>query len=268
MGKLNIPERLQYTFDKADGEGRLQLRCAYENAKLRGQGIFTFSLPSGKTCPGAHLCHSFVQRDAKNPEKVSVIDGGSQEFRCFEVSTEARYSKTVLYQREINEALLRSCENSTERMAVMIYEALPPMLRTMRIHVGGDFFSQAYFDAWLSVAFELPRVKFYAYTKSLPMWVSRLGSLPRNLMLNASRGGKWDHMIALHKLKSVRVVKHPNEAFIEGLEIDHDDSHAHTGTESFALLLHGVGQKGSEHNRAIRRLKKEKIKFSYGQEQY
>jgi hypothetical protein len=39
------------------------------------------------------------------------------------------------------------------------------------------------------------------------------------------------------------------------LEIDHDDSHAYGGTESFALLLHGQQQKGSQAAKSLSALR-------------
>lgn len=136
----------------------------------------------------------------------------------------------------------------------------------MRIHVGGDFFSQAYFDAWTTVARRRPQVKFYAYTKSLQYWTERLDIVPANMVLTASRGGKYDHLIDRFGLKSVVVLHHPDEAAAMRLEIDHDDTHAQTGTESFALLIHGGQRAGSKAAEAVQRLRQEGVKHAYGRE--
>ena len=47
------------------------------------------------------------------------------------------------------------------------------------------------------------------------------------------------------------------EAIDKGLEIDHDDSHAAFGKESFALLLHGTQPKGSAASQALSLLRKQ-----------
>ena len=60
-------------------------------------------------------------------------------------------------------------------MAAVILGSLSPCAGVVRVHDSGDFFSQEYFDAWLEVARGRPRTRFYAYTKSLPFWVARLG---------------------------------------------------------------------------------------------
>jgi hypothetical protein len=107
---------------------------------------------------------------------------------------------------------------------------------------------------------------FYAYTKSLNYWQDNLTQIPENFVLTASRGGRLDHMIDQHNLRESKVVFSEAEAEALGYEIDHTDEHAaipEIRDESFALLIHGVQPKGSEASAAIKRLKQEKVKFSY-----
>ena len=59
---------------------------------------------------------------------------------------------------------------------------------------------------------------------------------------------------------------HPDHAKRMGLEIDHDDSLAMYGKESFALLLHGTQPAKSEASEAISKMRKENIKFSYSKQ--
>ena len=110
-------------------------------------------------------------------------------------------------------------------------------------------FSHKYFMAWIKVAERNPTVLFYAYTKSLTYWVRSRNLVPGNLVLTASYGGRDDHLIAEHGLRSAKVVFSVAEAEKLGLEIDHDDSHACDPTKAnqdFALLIHGVQPKGSK----------------------
>lgn len=81
-------------------------------------------------------------------------------------------------------------------------------------------------------------------------------ALPENLILTASRGGKYDELIDLHGWKEALVVYSEQEAIDKGLEIDHDDSHAAYGKENFALLLHGVQPKGSVAGEALKQIKR------------
>jgi hypothetical protein len=98
---------------------------------------------------------------------------------------------------------------------------------------------------------------FYAYTKALPFWISRMNEIPSNFKLNASKGGKRDDLIKEHNLKEAVVVYSEKQAEELGLEIDHDDTHAYKGDVSFALLIHGSQPKGSEASNALKDLKKE-----------
>jgi hypothetical protein len=121
-------------------------------------------------------------------------------------------------------------------------------------------FSLAYMGAWLDVATARPNVIFYAYTKSIHHW-EKVGALPPNLQFTGSDGGRFDAKLGDRK-RSV-VVFHPDEADALDLEIDHDDTHAAIGSESFALLIHGTQPKGSAAAAAKKRLTAEKVQFSY-----
>lgn len=213
------------------------LKFSQGNAKL-GKNIFTFSLPSGFSCPHALDCLSKAHK-----ETGKITDGKKTSFRCFSASQEALYTP-VRKQRWHNFDTLKGMNAS--QMADHIFLSLPSKADMVRIHVGGDFFSQIYFDAWIQVARLLPEVTFYAYTKSLPYWVARLGSIPSNLILTASRGGRRDDLIDSYTLREARVVFSVEEAESLGLEIDHDDSHAYQNGPSFALLIHGTQPKGSK----------------------
>jgi hypothetical protein len=131
-------------------------------------------------------------------------------------------------------------------MACAIADAMPNNLGICRIHVAGDFFNQKYFRAWHLIAEWYPDRLFYAYTKSLSWWVEDRDSLPDNLVLTASRGGRLDFMIDEFNLRESKVVFSEAEAEALGYEIDHTDELAaipEIRDESFAL--------------------KEKVKFSY-----
>jgi hypothetical protein len=222
------------------------LKFSRGNAKL-GKSIYTFSLPSGHSCPNALECLS--KSDRANGK---IKDGPHTRFRCFSASQEALYG-TVRNQRWHNFEALKGL--TSEQMQSLIFLSIPSKARMVRIHVGGDFFSQAYFDAWVEVARMLPNVTFYAYTKSLPYWVSRIHKIPSNLILTASRGGRRDEMIKTYGLREAVVVFSVEEAEKLGLPIDHDDSHAYTQGGSFALLIHGTQPSGSDAGKAKSKLK-------------
>jgi hypothetical protein len=109
-------------------------------------------------------------------------------------------------------------------MAELILASLTPYAGVVRIHDSGDFYSQDHFDSWCEVARRRPWTRLYGYSKSLPFWVAQLGDVPANLVLTASRGGRYDHLIDKHQLRYAQAVFSEREAEELGLAIDHDDA--------------------------------------------
>jgi Gene product 88 len=208
----------------------LKLKFGRGNAKLSNK-IYTFSLPAGHSCPGALKC--FAKADQQTGK---LQDGTSQAFRCFAAGDESRYPNVRRMRWHNLDALMGK---SREEMATLILESLPTDAKIVRLHVSGDFFSEAYFLAWMDVAKAKPDILFYTYTKSLLTWLRHRLSVRANFKLTASEGGKHDALIQSESLKFAKVVFSFEEAQALGLEIDHDDSHAYASDQSFALLLHG-----------------------------
>ncbi|MBC8395092.1 MAG: hypothetical protein H8E05_00180 [Bacteroidetes bacterium] len=231
------------------------LKFGEPNAKLKALAkklnvkLKTFSLPSGWTCPAAKECLSKANR-----ETGKIQDGPDTKFRCFQASAEAVYPslrKAVWHNFDL---IKKASKDGVEAVADLICESLPKKFDVMRVHVGGDYFSKKYLQAWVIVATRNPGKLFYSYSKSLHFFADV--ARPENLVLTASRGGKYDELIDLHGWKEALVVYSEEEAAQKGLEIDHDDSHAAFGAKSFALLLHGTQPKGSEASTALSALRK------------
>ena len=226
------------------------LKFSNGNAKLKRRLIF--SLPAGKTCPGASICKSFaIVSDGKR----KIQDGKDTIFRCFAASSEVQYD--AVFQSRANNLELLVNASSVDEMADLIESSLQKQRKNekiVRIHESGDFFSLAYLNAWIKVSERNPDIKFYCYSKSLYYFVET--DLPDNFYLTASKGGIYDHLIdqGLFPRYSV-VVKTEEEAEALGLEIDHDDSHCF-GDKPFALLVHGTQPKGSDWGKAIRERRK------------
>lgn len=240
VNKMNYPKLVF-------GEGNAKLDHLAEKYNTR---VFTFSLMSGHTCPYAKDCHSKAVFDGI---KWGIQDGPYTQFRCFSASQEVLFP-AVRESRIANGIVL---EYAAQQMGdikagELLIKNMPAKAGIVRIHVGGDFATQNYFDAWCYVANKMPHIKFYAYTKALPFWVKRLGKIPSNLVLTASYGGYRDDLIAKHNLRFAKVVFSEVEA--GNLPIDHDDSHAVENGPSFALLIHGVQPAGSDAGKAVREL--------------
>lgn len=242
------------------------LKFGKANAKLKALQakygkVYTLSLLSGHTCPFAKECYS---KAFESNGSLKIVDGPDTQFRCFSASNEVTFPG-VYQSRKHNTDLIKSCGNDIGKMVDMIESALPKDAKVIRVHVAGDMMTLNYMKAWLKVAANNPNIIFYSYTKSLPLLQKCLEAklVPKNYKFTMSRGGKRDDLIPVlkkkYKMKEAKVVFHPSET---KLEIDHDDSHA-IGDKDFSLLLHGTMPKGSKAADAIKRMKKENIKFSY-----
>lgn len=242
------------------------LKFAARNNKL--DDIITFSMPAGHSCPFAKDCRSCTTLKTARSTNTSNVnhkfsgfgiqDGPDTQFRCFTAIDEvlrpgvraARWHNFLTLLHILTKGKLATIE--------LIERSLPVanLGKPTRVHISGDFFTQKYFDAWMDVARRNPERLFYAYTKALPLWVKRLGTIPKNFKLTASYGGTHDHLIKEHGLKFAKVVKSVQEAKMSGLPIDHDDSHAYAGDKSFALLVHGQQPAGTIWAQAWTALKK------------
>lgn len=233
-----------------------QLRWNLGNVKLPTR-VHHFSLPSGHSCPAALECLSKADETTGK-----ITDGNNTLFRCYAATQEARHSH-VRKLRWTNFTLLRN--KSRKQMFIMLMASLRPHVDRyiknhdqqpiIRAHVGGDFFNQSYFLAWLDLARVFAPAWFYAYTKRIDLWVKHKNVIPPNFELNASYGGKHDKLIEQHNLKSAQVVYSYDEAKQKRLEIDHDDSHAYKRGPSFAQLIHGTQPAGSDASKALTLLK-------------
>src|SRR4051812_12153855 len=111
------------------------------NRKLGGRLIWGFGLPSGgATCPGAsELCRT--QCYAKRMESLRP-------------SVALRYAQNLELSRRPDFA-------RRVRWFVLAHD-----VHVVRVHVGGDFYSDEYARKWLRAMQRLRRVRFYFYTRS------------------------------------------------------------------------------------------------------
>lgn len=237
--------------------------------------IYSLDLLSGFSCPYANECLSRAVEQSDGKRKI--VDGPNNKFRCFSASQEVLYPAVYNLRKNNFDYIREQIKANISRLDLskLIESQLPKNLGVLRIHVGGDFFNQTYFDAMALVALRNPDKLFYAYTKSLKFWVSRINEIPDNFVLTASRGGRLDHLIDEYGLRESIVIADPKIAGevakrkrhnkipkigsdYDGMAIDHDDSHAADPSkrnESFVLLIHGVQPKGSESSQALSKLK-------------
>jgi hypothetical protein len=221
------------------------------------------------------VCKTFADRSTGQITDLPQYTGvtATQDYRCFAAMAETR--PTVREARWHNWDLLRETIHMNGNQAVLLRALIDlsllmqPDKKLIRIHESGDFWTENYMRAWFMVAASRPHQKFYAYTKSLGMWLNLKDILPSNFYLTASQGGTLDYLIPKYPEVFQRiayVVYTEEEAQERGLEIDHDDSHC-LGDKPFALLVHGSQRAGSDAMKALTQRKKEGKFVGYGKSQ-
>lgn len=221
--------------------------------------VYSLDLLSGWTCPAAKLCMSKAME--VDDGRRTVKDGPHTQFRCFSASQEAQYTG-VYNRRKHNTKIIKQATRggSLSTCLAALEASFPADAGIIRQHVSGDFFNDTYFAAWLELARNHSDALFYAYTKQLPLWIKHRSFIPDNVVLTASRGGRYDNLIDTHGLRESVVIYYENEA---KYEIDEDDSHAANPewrNRSFNLLIHGTGPPGTRHSKAVQKQRESKAK--------
>lgn len=232
------------------------------NGKLRkledaiNKKVYVLNLLAGHTCFGALDC---LAKAVEQNGTVKIENGPEQKFRCYAASLSVAFP-AVYRSQKYNTDLVRS-KKTRKQYFELLDASLPKDAEVVRIHSSGDMISQNYFDAWIDLANKYPKIIFYAYTKSLPLWVKRLGQIPKNLILTASWGGKYDKLITKYKLRSARVIFSEEEAKKLKLDIDINDFSAYNPkkrNKDFALLIHGIQSPHTAAATALKLLNKKK----------
>ena len=232
------------------------LKMSKGNAKL-SKDTLILSISAGITCPGSNACKAFVT--LKDDKRV-LNRGLESMFTCFAASEELRYPN-VFKSRKYNYDLINSyvIKKDLNGLTDLINRSIQSNRKNItktRIHESGDFYHPLYLQAWLNVARLNKDLKFYCYSKSLDFFLEVL--LPNNFYMVASYGSRHDYLIDQGYFpKYSKVVFSEDEAKKLNLEIDKDDSLCF-GNKPFALLLHGMQEKGSEAGEALKLIKRNK----------
>jgi hypothetical protein len=244
------------------------LKFSTGNAKLGKRLIF--SIPAGYTCPCAGVCKTFADRATGKILDLPQFNGTvADEYRCFAAMSETRPNvrDARWYNWDLLKEVMYSSDNQTNALTGLIELsiAVQPVLDLCRIHESGDFWTELYMRAWLNAARNHSDMKFYAYTKSLGMWLNLKQDIPSNFYLTASVGGTLDAMIPgnLDTFKRIAYVVYTEQQAEElGLEIDHDDEHCFDD-KPFALLVHSPQRAGSLASQALTQRKKDGMWTGY-----
>ena len=242
---------------KFSKENNAKLKSIKQWSKIENPKVYSISLLSGFSCSFANECQTYAIEN-KITKKRKVLDGKNAKFRCFSAIQESQYDNTY-NQRKHNLDSILEIRKDVEKITSLIMDSLPKNADYIRVHVGGDFVTSEYMLAWFNVARMNPTIKFYAYTKAIRWMQDNEDMRPKNFRMIASYGSKEDHLITKETI-SANVVFHPSET---KLPIDHNEFYAINDKGSFSLLLHGTQAKNSLGSKAIKRMNKEDIKYSY-----
>ena len=242
---------------KFSKENNAKLKSIKQWSKIENPKVYSISLLSGFSCSFANECQTYAIEN-KITKKRKVLDGKNAKFRCFSAIQESQYDNTY-NQRKHNLDSILEIRKDVEKITSLIMDSLPKNADYIRVHVGGDFVTSEYMLAWFNVARMNPTIKFYAYTKAIGWMQNNEDMRPKNFRMIASYGSKEDHLITKETI-SANVVFHPSET---KLPIDHNEFYAINDKGSFSLLLHGTQAKNSLGSKAIKRMNKEDIKYSY-----
>ncbi len=202
--------------------------------------VWEFNLPAGHSCPYANECLTKADRGTGKLEH-----GHNQKFKCYAAVAE-RFPNVRKVRWENFDTLKTMTKDEIVEAIVAVF---PKGATHVRIHGGGDFFSQQYFEAWLEVCRLFPDVMFWAFTKSVAFWARKAGEIPKNLTMQASIGGKNDDQAKQLGFKFAQVFESKQDAEKSGLPIDTDDTLAMSGSQSFALIDNYAKKPGKSDER-------------------
>jgi ferredoxin len=192
------------------GTSNTKLKKSRENGNM----ILSWSLPAGDTCINAGACRricyakkgNFLYENVRNAHIKNYKLSLSDEFVSVIVAEVQKYA----------------------RMYKNLY---------VRIHDAGDFYSEEYFDKWVSIALACPDVIFYGYTKMIRMLNSKRYDIPFNMTVIQSYGGTEDKSIDKKYCHAI-VVKTADDV-PEGYCVANDDDLTWEKTVCIALVYHG-----------------------------
>lgn len=196
-----------------------------QNSKIKKTGkelgvrIFNFGIPAYKSrtgkviCPFALLCVAYC-----------YAQKGSYVWSNVEQAFEKRYQVT----------------KHSNFIEYTISEIKRIKADFIRIHDSGDFYSPKYIQSWFQIIRSCPQTKFYAYTKSFPLFVNL--DIPDNLCLIFSQGSKNDELFLNDDYRHAKIFNTYDEMnkenYIDCSSIDLFATKWYTDSNKIGLIFH------------------------------
>ncbi len=201
-----------------------------QNSELKKNGVWAWTLPAHwvtlpdgtrfVTCPSAGVCAAACYAKAGRWRFPSVL---------------AAHTKK----------LLMVLADLPGWQAAMIAELAKKKYagQYIRIHDGGDFFSEEYARAWLAVAAAHPDKTLYAYTKEVSLFkrLHAAGAVPVNFVVIYSYGGREDGLIDREADRNCDVFPDKASLVAAGYhDNDADDRLAATGPKKVGIVSNKI----------------------------
>ena len=160
-----------------------------QNAKMRKSGgdkyaLFNFGIPAYKSTTGLMTCPM-----AGKCAQGCYAQSGAYTWSNVSQAFEARLalSHTDDFVPKVSAAIATKHKSALRKNKQLV----------IRIHDSGDFYNITYANKWLQIIAQHPDVKFYAYTKMVPMFqrLAAQSKIPSNFTVIYSEGGIADDRI-------------------------------------------------------------------------
>lgn len=186
------------------------------NSKLAKDGIVSINMPPVLTCPSAGICKAYCYAQV-----------GQQAMG------KAKQKRLDAYNMFMN--------NPDEFQNLVISELLQANRRIVRWNDSGDIINKRYLEIMCNVAKHYPDIKFYAYTKSIPIIIDYgWHNIPNNLKLIQSYGGLHDGLIDRNRaFAQVFKDKVPSDY----IDCSTSDYEAATSANKIGMIVHGNRKK-------------------------
>lgn len=165
-----------------------------QNSKLKstskemGLRVFNFGIPAYKSAKGKLTC-PFADKCVK----YCYAQKGAYTWGNVKPAFERRYEAT----------------KRDDFVEIMVEELIKKKVDYLRIHDSGDYYSNNYIYKWFAIANALPNVRFYSYTKSIPLFLNK--KIPENMDIIFSEGSKRDDLIDVRIHRHSRIFSDKSE---------------------------------------------------------
>lgn len=205
----------------SDGNSKLKA-----TAKARGVKVLVWGIPAYRTASGAVTC----------PMADTCATG------CY--ATQGAYVWSNVAAAFERRYALSCTDDFVPTISAELARRKP---NYVRIHDSGDYFSAKYASSWFTIMRLFPNVRFYSYTKMVPMFqqLAKTGKLPDNFTTIYSFGGLADARINVSVERHSSVFASLSELQAHGYADATEDDlvSIDPGNHRIGLVYHGARSK-------------------------